>query len=309
MAIFPSGRILVAASGGPDSTALLVALHEAGRDIVAAHYDHAVREGSDAVAHEVRALCARLGVRVITEHRLEPLPKGSLQAAARTLRYAFLERARIAARADVVALAHTADDVVEGVVLHLMRGCGMSGFRGMPARRGTYVRPWLGVWRSEVREFLKQRHISSYEDPSNLDLRFARVRARLHILPALERDRPGIMRRFHAAAMAAAGRQEEAAARSAKVLASGPVTKNALQAMSPAQAAETLRHLYVRAGGSEPGLSRVHLAAMRDLSRPGRGGRGVDLPGGLRFRIVGDKMEVVRSQRATAAPPRLEVTR
>src|SRR5256886_15115941 len=151
------GRVVVAVSGGPDSTALLIALREAGRDIVAAHYDHALRDGSDAVARQVAELCARIGVPLITQRRTEALPKGSLQAAARSLRYAFLERARIEAGADVVALAHTADDVVEGSVLHLLRGCGLPGLRGMPARRGHFLRPMLGVWKSEGREFLRPR--------------------------------------------------------------------------------------------------------------------------------------------------------
>src|SRR4029077_1561443 len=196
----PQGRLVVAVSGGPDSTALLLALHEAGYDLVAAHYDHALREGSEVPARQVAELCARLSVPLISERRTEPLPKGSLQAAARTLRYAFLERARVQANADVVALAHTADDVVEGVVLHLLRGCGLAGLRGMPARRGRYVRPMTGIWREEVREFLSRRGILAYEDPANTDTRFARVRARLLILPAMERDRPGITKRLHAAA-------------------------------------------------------------------------------------------------------------
>src|SRR5213593_4735113 len=154
MAELPCGRILVAVSGGPDSTALLIALHEAGHNLTAAHYDHALREGSGAVARQVAGLCASLDVPLITERRAEPLPKGSLQAAARLLRYSFLDRARVEAGADVAATAHTADDLVEGVVLHLLRGCGLAGLRGMPARRGHYVRPWLHVWRSEVRAFL-----------------------------------------------------------------------------------------------------------------------------------------------------------
>src|SRR5438128_11003039 len=105
LAPVPNGRVLVAVSGGPDSTALLIALHEARRDVVAAHYDHALREGSDAVALQVEQLCARLGILFVTERRTAPLPKGSLQAGARTLRYEFLERARADAGADVVALA------------------------------------------------------------------------------------------------------------------------------------------------------------------------------------------------------------
>jgi len=293
---------LVAVSGGPDSTALLIALHEAGHDVVAAHFDHALREGSDAVARQVAVLCERLGVRLLTERRSEPLAKGSLQAAARTLRYAFLDRTRAESGADLVALAHTADDLVEGVVLHLLRGCGLAGFRGMPARRGHYVRPFIDVWKSEVREFLNEREVVPHEDPANLDTRFARVSARLQILPALERDRPGIKRRFHAAALAAAAWQE-AAERGA----SGPIDRDRMRTMPEPAAVEVLKLLYTKAGGAAPGLSRTHLAAMLGLVGPGLGGRGIDLPGGLRFRIVGDHMEVVASQRPALHSPRLEV--
>jgi tRNA(Ile)-lysidine synthetase-like protein len=275
-------RILVAVSGGPDSIALLLALHEAGRDIVAAHYDHALREGSDVPAREVAELCVNLGVTLLSERRKEPLPRGSLQAAARQLRYAFLERAREQAGAEVVALAHTADDVVEGAVLHLMRGCGLAGLRGMPEVRGRYVRPMLGVWRSEVREFLRIGDVTTFEDPSNIDTRFARVRVRLEILPAMEHDRPGITRRLHAAAMNAA-RLYEAAEKAPT-------------------GAEMIRRMYVEAGGPAPGLSRRHIEAMLDLAGPGRGGRGVDLPGGLRFRIVGGHMQIVPSRSHRKAP-------
>lgn len=281
-------RILVAVSGGADSTALLIALQESSHDVVAAHYDHALREGSDAVARRVSELCAARGIPLISERRIEPLPKGSLQAAARELRYAFLERARIQSGATLVVTAHTADDVVEGAVLHLLRGCGLAGLRGVPERRGHYFRPWLDVWRAEITEFLEAKGIQVHADPANRDLRFARVRVRLEILPALERDRPGIVRRIHAAARAAARRQEQA------------------EAMPTP--AEALKRLYAAAGGPQPGLSRRHIRAMLRLTETGRGGRGVDLPGGLRFRIVGGHLEMIRSRPAgTVSKPRLLV--
>ena len=276
---------MVAVSGGPDSTALLVALHEAGHQVVAAHYDHALREGSADVARQVAVLCARLGVPLITERRAEPMPRGSLQAAARKLRYEFFERARVDAGAEVVALAHTADDVVEGVVIHLLRGCGIAGLRGMPARRGHFVRPLLNVWRKDVLAFLDERGLEAYADPANQDLRFARARVRHVILPSLERDRPGITGRFLGAAMAAAAYQAMAE-----------------RAPTPV---EKLKALYAEAGGPQPGLSRRHLEAMLSVSKPGRGGRGVDLPGGLRFRIVGELMQIVRAHPPSPLPPRL----
>jgi tRNA(Ile)-lysidine synthase len=284
----PAGRVLVAVSGGPDSTCLLVALHQTGRDVVAAHYDHALREGSSDVAAAVAALCNRLGVPLISERRDEPIPKGSVQAGARKLRYAFLERARDQAGAAVVVLAHTADDLVEGAVLHLLRGCGIAGMRGMPARRGRFSRPLLNVWRRDIDSYLAERGVQAYADPANHDLRFARARVRHVILPALERDRPGIIARFHAAAIAAA-RLQEAAEREPT-------------------AVETLKRMYAVAGGPEPGLSRRHLEAMTRLRGPGRGGRGVDLPGGLRFRIVGGLMQIVAARPPKPSPARLEVS-
>ena len=300
-------RVLVAVSGGPDSTALLITLLEGGHDVIAAHYDHALRDGSADVARQVAELCARLDVRLVAERRTEALPKGSLQAAARTLRYAFLARARLVAGAGVVALGHTADDVVEGVFLHLQRGAGLGGFRGMPQTRAHYVRPFLGVWRKDIAEFLAMRGVVAHEDPANRDTRFARVRARLSVLPDLERDRPGILRRFHAAARGVTRQHQIAVEQAERILASGAATTGAVRAVPEPVAAEVLKLIYARAGGSDPGLSRAQIAAMLRLAQPGRGGRGVDLPGGLRFRIVGELMQVVPSRHESRGPLRLVV--
>jgi tRNA(Ile)-lysidine synthetase-like protein len=285
--------VLVAISGGPDSTALLVAIKELGFDASAAHFDHALREGSETVGEQVAALCNRLGVSLVMERRQSPMPRGSVQAGARALRYEFLERTRSQAGADVVALAHTADDVVEGAVLHLMRGCGLAGLRGMPAVRGTYVRPMVAVWRSDVVSFLGQRGVSAYEDPANADLHFARARVRHQILPALERDRPGIGRRFYAAARQASVSQQAVEFQAQRLLTAGAPTKREVSRMPEPVAVEVMKLLYSSAGGSQPALSRAHLSSMLRLVHGGPGGRGLDLPGGRRFRIVGAHMEVI----------------
>ena len=306
-------RVLVAVSGGPDSTALLVAVHEQGYDVAAAHYDHALQSGSAAAAEHVAGLCRRLGIELLTERRTAPLAQGSVQAAARTLRYDFFERARASATAEVVALAHIADDVVEGVVLHLMRGCGLAGLRGMPASRGFFVRPLLSVWRHEVLDFLGRRGIVALDDPANANTAYARVRVRREILPALERDRPGIRRRFYAASKRAATIQESIEAAAAVALNGGALGRAGVAGLPEPVAAELMRMLYARAGGAQPSLSRLHLKSMLRLAQPGRGGRGVDLPGGLRLRIVGETMEIVASQTPSARRDllgsRLEVTR
>jgi tRNA(Ile)-lysidine synthetase-like protein len=212
------------------------------------------------------------------------------------------------ARSDIVAIAHTADDVVEGVVLHLLRGCGLAGMRGMPARRGVFVRPLLNVWRSEVVDYLAQHGIDALEDPANSNRAYARVHVRRDILPALERDRPGIMRRLHGAAARAAALHDSAAGTAEKALRGGATTRSTVAAAPEPIAAELMRQLYARAGGSEPALSRSHLQAMLRLAQPGRGGRGVDLPHGLRLRIVGETMQMVARNRDQRPAPRLEVS-
>lgn len=281
-------RVLVALSGGPDSTALLLMLHEQGVDLVAAHYDHALQPGSHEAAEHVRRLCDSLGVPLVVERRTEPLAKGSVQAAARTLRYAFLDRAAQQAGVTWIALAHTADDVVEGAAMHLLRGCGLAGLRGMPARRGRHIRPMLNVWRREIIGFLEERGVAWLEDPANSNVAYARVRMRREILPALERDRPGITQRIHAAAVRAAVLQESITA-----LAAGTRPRRAIAAMSPPVAAEYMRTLYAEAGGRLPALNRRQLEAMVRIATGARGGAGIDLPGGLRFRAVGARVEVV----------------
>jgi tRNA(Ile)-lysidine synthetase-like protein len=299
-------RVLVAVSGGPDSTALLIALHELGFDIAAAHFDHALRDGSEEVAAQVGNLCDRLGVRLVTERRTSPMPRGSVQAGARALRYRFLERARDEVGGGVVALAHTADDVVEGVVLHLMRGCGLAGLRGMPASRDFYVRPMLGVRRADVVEFLGRRGICAHDDPANANLDFARARVRHELLPALERDCPGISARFFGAARQASIAQEAIESAAEGWLSAGAVAREELAEMPEPVAVEVIKHLYRRAGGLQPALSRVHLGEMLRLARGEIGGRGVDLPGGRRFRIVGHDMEIVAPVERPIEP-RLEV--
>src|SRR5215472_10782601 len=268
-------RAVAAVSGGPDSTALLVWLVESGVDVAAAHYDHALRDGSERDAEHVAALCDRLGVPLLRERRSEPIPRGSVQAAARALRYAFLERALAGAGRDVVCLGHTADDVVEGAVLHLLRG------RGMPRLRGPFVRPLLDVWRADVEDYLAARGLEPLRDPANRDTaRYARARVRFDLLPALERDRPGLTRRLHCAAVAAAALQDRLEAEVGRLVHAGAARAD-LRGAPRAVRLEAYRQLY----GRLPALDRRQLEAMDRLALDGRTGAGLDLPGGRRFTV------------------------
>jgi tRNA(Ile)-lysidine synthetase-like protein len=286
-------RVLVAFSGGPDSTALLLGLHQTGHDVVAAHYDHALQAGSELTAAHAGRLCRSLSITFVSERRTSPLSKGSVQAAARSLRYDFLERCAAQVGATAIALGHTADDVVEGTVMHLLRGCGIAGLRGMPASRGMFVRPMLEVSRAEVMAFLDERGVVALEDPANSNRRYQRVSVRRDLLPALELGRPGITRRFHAVAKRAAMIQDQVERTAAAAIEGGTVSTRVIRAMSEPVAAETLRALYHRSGGPDPALGRSHIAAMLRIVRGGQGGRGLDLPGGRRFRVVDARAQVL----------------
>lgn len=300
----PGVRALAAVSGGPDSMALLVWLLESGVDVTAAHFDHALRPDSAQDAEHVAWLCARLGVPLIQGRRARELPRGSLQAAARALRYEFLERVRRETGCEVVCFGHTADDVVEGAVMHLLRGSALAGLRGMPQRRGPYFRPLLHVWRADVETYLRVRAIEPLRDPSNADTSHsARARARHVLLPRLEQDRPGLSRRLRAAAETAARLQDQLEAGARRLIHDGVAFRAELRATPRAVRLEVYRQLY----GRLPALTRRQLEAMDALALGGTTGSGLDLPGRLRLRVQPDRVSVGVAVLTEPAPPRLAV--
>jgi tRNA(Ile)-lysidine synthase len=185
-------HVLVAASGGPDSTALLAALCAVapahGLRVTAGHVNHGLRDAdSDADAAAVAALAASLGIPCVTASA--PVERGgNLEERARIARRRALGALARAAGADVVALAHTEDDQVETVLLRLLRGAGRGGLGGMWPRRGRLWRPFLGVTRTDVRRYLANEELPFRIDRTNADLRHARNRLRRLVIPLLARE-------------------------------------------------------------------------------------------------------------------------
>jgi tRNA(Ile)-lysidine synthase len=179
-----AGRIVVAVSGGTDSTALLLALREhGGFALVAAHVNHHLRgEESDGDEHFVRELCARLGIPLqVADGTLDPerVRDRGIEAAAREVRYAQLTRIRDEERADFVATAHQKNDQAETVLMRLLTGSGVAGLRGIhPRREDGFLRPLLEVTRVEIEAFLAERNVIPRFDRSNDDPRFLRNRVR-----------------------------------------------------------------------------------------------------------------------------------
>jgi tRNA(Ile)-lysidine synthase len=191
-------RVVVAVSGGPDSVCLLRALHELKDElsihIVVAHFDHGLRPAEDdAETDLVRRMAESLQLPFETAkgRLLVNKTRGSGEEAARTARYAFLEKARKRHKAQKIALGHNLNDQAETVLMRLLRGSGPSGLTGIPpCRDGSIIRPLIEIDRSEIESYLKARKIASVTDSSNLKKDHLRNKIRLDIMPLLKEQQP-----------------------------------------------------------------------------------------------------------------------
>jgi tRNA(Ile)-lysidine synthase len=189
--------VIVAVSGGPDSAALLHALHSLAPEfhltLHVFHMNHRLRgESSAGDAGYVEALAHRLGLPCTTvalgEGELHS-QAGSLQANARALRYAAIERLAERLKVNRVALGHNRDDQAETVLMRLLRGAGTKGLSGIPPVRTdgalTYVRPLLEVPRRRIEQYCHDHELFPRHDESNLKPDYLRNRIRLELLPHL----------------------------------------------------------------------------------------------------------------------------
>ncbi|GEM_PF-203013 len=206
--------VIVAVSGGADSTALLHLLTRMraawSLKLVVAHLDHNLRPSSAEDATFVAEMAENWGLPMETD-RLPPealTQEGNVEANARHWRYRFLARVAVDYQVDGnpvdVAVAHTANDQAETVLMNLIRGSGLHGLVGMQAARPLtmhdrvvpsvrVVRPLLNVSRSEIMQYLTEHNIPFREDPTNQDRTFVRNRVRHEIIPLLREINPQIV--------------------------------------------------------------------------------------------------------------------
>jgi tRNA(Ile)-lysidine synthase len=193
----PGEHVLIAISGGADSVALLHALLNLktkwGLKLHLAHLNHMFRaKAAEMDAEFVRGLAQEKNLTYTIEsfdvpayqrrHKLSP------QAAARKIRYQFLNRVAEKIGAHKIALGHTADDQVETVLMRLVQGTGSCGLQGIPPQRDRYIRPLIETSRRQIEDFLKQDGISYCQDASNFSPKYLRNKIRLQLLPLLERE-------------------------------------------------------------------------------------------------------------------------
>jgi tRNA(Ile)-lysidine synthase len=294
-----SGPLLIALSGGLDSVALLHLLRFGGsrRVLYAAHFDHRMRTGSAGDAAWVRGLCRAWDVPLIAA-AAEVVPRS--EADARRQRYSFLEAALTECGADLLLTAHHADDQAETVLFRLARGTGLAGLAGIPARRGRIVRPLLPFTRADLMAYATASGLRWREDPTNLDVRYARNRIRHVVLPALEAVSAGATARIAQLARRAADAESGWAAvvegalphviagRSATAV---ELARDQLLGYDPHVRARVLRHL-LRDFGVVP--DRTATAALMAFVRDGASGGAVQVGGGVRMIREFDRIRIER---------------
>ena len=195
--------LLVAFSGGADSTALLLALRYLAPSLhlklAAAHLDHGLRPSSDKEAYFCRAFCDELGITFVSERRDVAAQrrhnKTGIEEEGRSARYDFFARTAARMESDWIATGHQNNDLAEDMLMRLIRGAGWPALSGMPAMdpERRLLRPLLLTPRRDIEDFLASLGLTWLQDESNDDRAYLRNRIRLDLLPLVLRENPAFL--------------------------------------------------------------------------------------------------------------------
>lgn len=312
------GRVLCAVSGGLDSMCLLEFMAtQPGFSVAAAHFHHQLRDGfADRDQEFVEDWCRRRGIPLFTgtgdTRRLAAAEGRSIEEAARTLRYGFLEETAERHGFDAIFTAHHADDNAETMLLHLLRGTGTAGLAGIPPIRGRIYRPFLRISRERLEAYALRRGIPHVEDETNREDDASRNLLRHKVLPVLREINPGAVENMSATAMVLArenaameGLAQELAAELCQTESGLSIAREALLEAPQALAERGVLHLLSAAAGHRRDFTSAHVAAVLELAEQGREGAQVTLPYGLVAACRKNRLELTRPTLAEPAllPP------
>ena len=295
--------VLVAASGGADSSALAAALllecKTKSIKVIALIIDHGLQKNSADVTHETKRTLTKIGYENIEIRRVTVEITDGLEASARRARYQALNDVANSHNAVAVFLGHTRDDQAETVLLGLSRGSGSRSLSGMAARVDLYRRPLLAITRAQTEAACEEAGIKFWQDPHNQSMEFTRVRVREVVLPTMEKEiGPGI---------------SDALARSAKLLrddadaldylsdeifsklepASLDVSK--LESQPRAIRTRILRRAIYLAGAPQGSLSADHIEPVEALITAWKGQGPISLPGGVTVARISGRLSLSKS--------------
>ncbi len=329
-------NIILAVSGGADSTALLLAVDELiNRDKlqvtpVIAHLNHGLRDESKDDAQWVKKLAKDLGYDVTVGTRdvkqAATKRKANLEQAARDARYDFLAKAAEKKDSKHVLTGHTQDDQAETVVMRLLRGSAAEGLSGSSSVRPLsedsevqLVRPLMS-WarRAETENYCRFKGIEFRSDSMNEDESFSRVRVRKQLMPLMQSFNNRIVETLNRTANLL-GEDASALSRQANLLIESAADTNNNETGAPALDVKVLasapaavrrralREWILRARGDLRRLETVHLVGVEKLLEGDRGGRVAELPGGMKVSRKGGKLDVTPKKRLKKASPATKI--
>ena len=330
--VSPGETLLVAVSGGADSVCLLHLLAQQqaalGIKLNIAHLNHKLRGAeSDEDAWYVVDLGHKLGIPVIMDTRDVTAYRDrrhcSVEEAAREVRYGFLAEAASRVGANCVAVGHTRDDQVETVLMHLLRGTGIAGLRGLQPKSVllagldksplTVVRPLIEVFRYETVDYCRRHNLEPRSDSSNASIAFLRNRVRLELLPTLREYNPkfdaALLRLSEIAAVELAYLDGQAARLWPKVarVETGAVylDKARMLRLSPVLQRHLLRWAAEQLLGNLRDIEADHIETMMNfLSMPA--GKSLHLPHGLRLSLEYGRLVLALAETTSCPFPPLE---
>jgi tRNA(Ile)-lysidine synthase len=287
-----SDRILVAVSGGADSTALLDALTRWKGILCVAHLNHQLRgEESNADEAFVCSLAQTFQIKIITERiEISAAAEGkNLEAVARNIRYDFLLKAAQASNAKFIFTGHSRDDQVETLLMRLLRGTGAAGLHGIHQTRNLseeimLIRPMLNISRTEILAHCEHYNLAFRSDSSNHSLDFTRNRIRHELIPQLNKYNPLFGETFVHTAEQITTDDDYLQADVGKIF-PDLVRENALIIAPLITLPTALRRRVIREWlkqnrGDLRRIGFVHILSIESLALEGEGNRYVELPDG-----------------------------
>jgi tRNA(Ile)-lysidine synthase len=307
--------VVVALSGGPDSTALLTLLAEIAQKmdlkIVAAHFNHGLRgKESDEDEDCSRNLAEKLGVIFVAgKMGRRKKEKGvSPEDFYRSQRYSFLDKVAKDYQAQKVALGHNRNDQAETVLLNILRGSGLEGLKGfLPIRDGKFIRPLMDVSRQEIISFLKKNKIPYRTDSSNKEKIYLRNKIRKGLIPYIkDKYNPKIEENLAQMAEILRGEDEFMHQCVVKALQSPCVEKNPrmvslnlvyINKINPAIRLRLLKTILEDLSSGKKGISFIHVKALNDLIQKGESGKRLVFPAGVEARREYDKIVLEKKKK------------
>ncbi|MCL2615258.1 MAG: tRNA lysidine(34) synthetase TilS [Dehalococcoidia bacterium] len=323
-------RLIVAVSGGADSVCLLHALatlkNELRLRLYVAHLDHMLRgEESQADAEYVEALTSKMGLSIdigrADVQSLRRRHKMTLEEAAREARYAFLAQTADKYGTDLIVTGHTQNDQIETILLHIIRGCGVSGLVGLQPivsrtigkRHVKIIRPLLNITKNETQEYCERHNLLPRLDSSNLDPVPMRNKMRLQLLPLLEMQDSNVSKEILRLSSAAKGELAHLDNQTSRLAQRAMTIQNnviifdrlALANAGPAALGHLLRGCLERLLGDLHDIEFIHIDAMLSLMQK-PAGRQMSLPHGLLFLTGYDNFRLGKEEVLSCPFPPLE---